>query len=227
MTEPKIVCIGVIGRDVSAASVEYDIETYHNPKNNPLHMSLFPPHMDSKIEFSFLLNSCLDIFDIREKQTAIDQDLGLLQALDERLAAYGWLTNTGIKFIVVVDLFGQPGPIGAKEPKGSAVPGLRDSDLKPVRCIALTMSFMTLFFIDCFSYLLVRQGRKCCLLISKQVFQALQTAYVHLLQNPFYSPNEHVPIDKTAAPTSINLRTKFATEIKRIGDTWAAGVTTV
>lgn len=133
MAEPKIACIGVIGRDVSTASIEYDIETHRCPKDNPLHMSLFPPHMDSTIEFSFLLNSCLDIFDIREKQTAIDQDLGLLQALDERLAAYGWLTNTGIKFIVVVDLFGQQGPTGAKEPKSSAISGLRDSDLKPVR----------------------------------------------------------------------------------------------
>lgn len=102
-------------------------------KDNPLHVSLFPPHMDSTMEFSFLLNSCLDIFDIRQKQTSIDQDLGLLQALDERLAAYGWLTNTGIKFIVIVDLIGQPVPIGAKEPKRSAIAGLRDSDLKPVR----------------------------------------------------------------------------------------------
>lgn len=79
------------------------------------------------------MNSCLDIFEARQKQTSIDQDLGLLHAVDERLAAYGWLTNTGIKFIVVMDLVGQPMPIGTKEPKSSAVAGLRDSELKPVR----------------------------------------------------------------------------------------------
>lgn len=96
-------------------------------------MSLFPPYMNSTVEFSFLLNSCLDIFEIRQKQTSIDQDLGLLHAVDERLAAYGWLTNTGIKFIVIVDLVGQPGSVGSKEQKSSAMAGLRDSDLKPVR----------------------------------------------------------------------------------------------
>lgn len=70
--------------------------------------------MDSIIEFSFLLNSCLDIFEIRQKQTAIDQDLGLLQAVDERLAAYGWLTTTGVKFLVIVDVVGQV-PIGDRK----------------------------------------------------------------------------------------------------------------
>lgn len=103
------------------------------PQDNPLHIALFPPYESSTVEFSFLLNSCLDIFDIRQKQTSIDQDLGLLHAVDERLAAYGWLTNTGIKFVVVMDLLGQPAPVGVKETKSSAVAGLRDSDLKPVR----------------------------------------------------------------------------------------------
>ena len=90
--------------------------------------------MDSAVEFSFLLNSCLDIFEIRQKQASIDQDLGLLQAFDERLAAYGWLTKTGIKFIVILDLFGQPGHVGDKEVTSSVMAGLRDSELKPVRC---------------------------------------------------------------------------------------------
>lgn len=70
---------------------------------------------------------------------SIDQDLGLLHAVDERLAAYGWLTNTGIKFIIVMDLVEQPAPIGNKEPKNSAVAGLRDSDLKPVRVPAVVV----------------------------------------------------------------------------------------
>lgn len=82
------------------------------------------------IEFSFLLNSCLDIFEIRRKQTSIDQDLGLLHAIDERLSAYGWLTTTGVKLLIIVDLLGSES--SAIKPAGPVVSGLRDSDLKPV-----------------------------------------------------------------------------------------------
>ncbi|PWY63540.1 Sedlin [Aspergillus eucalypticola CBS 122712] len=113
MALPKIACIGVIGK-----------------ADNPLHVSLFPPYVESTIEFSFILNSCLDIFEIRRKQTSIDQDLGLLQAVDERLAAYGWLSTTGVKFLVIVDLIGQP--ISDEDPKGSTKSGLREFDLKAV-----------------------------------------------------------------------------------------------
>lgn len=109
----------------------YGICANWSAKDEPLHISLFPPYMDSIIEFSFLLNSCLDIFEIRQKQTAIDQDLGLLHAVDERLAAYGWLTTTGVKFLVIVDVVGQV-PIGSGRSTGVAMAGLRDSDLKPV-----------------------------------------------------------------------------------------------
>ena len=82
---------------------------------------------------SFLLNSCLDIFDIRQNNNTIDQDLGLLQAVDERLATYGWLTNTGVKFVVVVDMAGRPFNPDEDRKKNPLVTGLRDSDLKPVR----------------------------------------------------------------------------------------------
>lgn len=77
------------------------------------------------------MNSCLDIFEIRRKQTSIDQDLGLLHAIDERLAAYGWLTTTGVKLLIIVDLFG-PEVANTGKFAGAAVSGLRDSDLKPV-----------------------------------------------------------------------------------------------
>ena len=87
--------------------------------------------MESTIEFSFILNSCLDIFEIRRKQTSIDQDLGLLQAVDERLAAYGWLTTTGVKFVIIVDLIGQPINIG--DAITSTRTSLREADLKAVR----------------------------------------------------------------------------------------------
>jgi predicted XRE-type DNA-binding protein len=79
---------------------------------------LFPPYSD--------------IFDIRCKQTSIDQDLGLLHAIDERLAVYGWLTTTGVKLLIVVDVFGQEEAASAVKMAGPAISGLRDSDMKPV-----------------------------------------------------------------------------------------------
>ncbi|KAJ5610061.1 hypothetical protein N7510_006780 [Penicillium lagena] len=172
MAGPKIACIGVIGK-----------------ADNPLHVSLFPPYSDSTIEFSFLLNSCLDIFEIRKKHTSVDQDLGLLQAIDERLAAYGWLTTTGVKLLIIVDLFGQDE--GAGNSASSAISGLRDSDLKPA-------------------------------------FRALQSAYIQLLQNPFYSPDDHTPLPgHTVVPSSAChqiFNPKFVADIKRIGDSWAPGI---
>ncbi|PYI20904.1 Sedlin [Aspergillus violaceofuscus CBS 115571] len=110
---PKIACIGVIGK-----------------ADNPIHITLFPPYRNSAIEFSILVNSCLDIIEIRRRQTSIDQDLGLLHAIDESLAAYGWLTTTGVKLLVIVDLVGQtisPEGFGA-----SSRTILKGPDLRPV-----------------------------------------------------------------------------------------------
>jgi hypothetical protein len=59
-----------------------------------------------------------------------DQDFGLLQAIDERLAMYGWLTNTGVKFVAIVDMEGRPAV--SNDTKTSAALGIRDADLKPV-----------------------------------------------------------------------------------------------
>jgi hypothetical protein len=59
-----------------------------------------------------------------------DQDFGLLQAIDERLAMYGWLTNTGVKFVAIVDMEGRSA--SSTDPKVSAALGIRDADLKPV-----------------------------------------------------------------------------------------------
>lgn len=85
------------------------------------------------LDMSFLLNSCLDIFEIRQNNKTIEQDLGLLQAIDERLATYGWLTNTGIKLIIVVDMAGRPpAPDDDDKKRAALILGLRDSDLKPV-----------------------------------------------------------------------------------------------
>ncbi|KAL2833657.1 Sedlin [Aspergillus pseudoustus] len=173
MPGPRIACIGVIGKT-----------------DNPLHMSLFPPYLNSTIEFSFLLNSSLDVFEIRQKETSIDQDLGLLHAVDERLASYGWLTTTGIKFLIVVDFIGDQ---STNETRGVARPSFRESDLKPA-------------------------------------FRALQTAYIQLLQNPFYSPDDYItPANGAVQAAKISHITdqKFIAEVNRIGNSWAPGTTSL
>lgn len=109
-------------------------------QNNPLHVSLFPEdgpdQPRNQLDFTFLLSTCLDIFNARMAVKSVGQDLGLLQATDERLAMYGWLTNSGVKLVIVVDMEGR---IVQQTGKSNTVPtGLRSSDLPPVREIVAT-----------------------------------------------------------------------------------------
>jgi hypothetical protein len=109
----------------------------HTSQNNPLHISLFPatgPGYEAernKLEYSFMLNSCLDIFEARIPTKTIGHDFGLLHALDERIAMYGWVTNTGVKLVIVVDMEGRPA--NSAGPGKAAILGLKDRDLAPVR----------------------------------------------------------------------------------------------
>ncbi|KAF1849967.1 Sedlin [Cucurbitaria berberidis CBS 394.84] len=167
---PSIACIGVIGKH-----------------NNPLHISLFPAEERAPLEFQFLLSSCLDIFEARLPHKTADQDFGLLQAVDERLAMYGWMTNTGVKFVVVVDMEGRPAT--ALDSKSATAVGLRDADLKPA-------------------------------------FRALQTAYIMLLRNAFYSPPIAANIEQRLGSTQITSR-NFIREVQRIAGAWYPGVTNI
>ncbi|KAE9976049.1 hypothetical protein BLS_002295 [Venturia inaequalis] len=171
---PAVACIGVIGK-----------------LNNPLHISLFPPGERDPLQFSFMLSSCLDIFDIRMPHKTAEQDFGLLQAIDERLAMYGWLTNTGVKFVIVIDMEGRPATLN--ESKINSAVGIRDADLKPA-------------------------------------FRALQTAYINLLRNPFYDPDEHSPSkseqERRIGSTQITSK-GFIKEVARIGEAWTPGLTTL
>jgi hypothetical protein len=144
------------------------------------------------LDMSFLLNSCLDIFDIRMRSKTVDQDLGLLQAVDERLATYGWLTNTGVKFIIVVDMAGRPPPSDADTRKVAPIVGLRDADLKPA-------------------------------------FKAVQTAYIQLLLNPFYTPDTLTPLQlaNTAGRSAQITSKRFIGELQRIGKAWFPGVQSI
>jgi hypothetical protein len=137
---PSIACIGVIGRSVHPPLVNkintLGTSTHTSSQNNPLHISLFPatgPGYESernKLEYSFMLNSCLDIFEARIPTKTIGHDFGLLHALDERIAMYGWVTNTGVKLVIVVDMEGRPA--NSAGPGKAAILGLKDRDLAPV-----------------------------------------------------------------------------------------------
>ena len=111
------------------------------PKNNPLHISLFPAEGEKeqrdKLEFSFMLSTCLDIFEARMPSKTVGQDFGLLQAIDERLAMYGWLTNTAVKFVIIVDMEGRISSL--QDNKNPAVLGLKNSDFTPVTTLTVLL----------------------------------------------------------------------------------------
>ncbi|KXL42204.1 MAG: hypothetical protein FE78DRAFT_154909 [Acidomyces sp. 'richmondensis'] len=171
---PSLAAIAVIGRH-----------------NNPLHISLFPASDGErdKLEYSFMLNSCLDIFEARMPAKTIGHDFGLLHALDERIAMYGWLLNTGVKLVIVVDMEGRT---ASGNDMGKYVTGLalRGNDLTPA-------------------------------------FQALQTAYIRLLRNPFYVPDDHDPkIGQTRGSVEIT-SPRFIKAVQHIGNVWYPGITSI
>ncbi|EFW99116.1 sedlin [Grosmannia clavigera kw1407] len=217
-TIPSIACLGVIGRN-----------------NNPLHISVFPSYdaatnslvpVRTPLQFSLIICGTLDIFAVRSAAAVTAKTTGsssaglsgasdangllLLHALDDRLAAYGYETNTGIKLVAVVDMRGRRasvlgGNLVAATPSsgtgassgsasagnrnsmslGGSVTGLRETDLKPV-------------------------------------FKAMQAAFVRLLQNPFFDPDEHSPPSGHGGKKITSRR--FDGDMQRIGEAWMPGV---
>lgn len=139
-------------------------------QNNPLHISIFPPHttpyplsssspkstppvhesLRTPLQYSLLLSSTLDIFDARSRTSGAQNltgDLGLLYAVDERLAAYGFETNTGVRFVVFVDARGRVvrGGAGVGGAEGNAregvVGGVREVDVRSVSFVFFSFSF--------------------------------------------------------------------------------------
>ena len=61
------------------------------------------------------------------------------------------------------------------------------------------------------------------LIFPRQAFHALQTAYIRLLRNPFYVPDDHDSRRaKGAASLEIN-SPNFVKEVERIGNAWYPG----
>lgn len=61
----------------------------------------------------------------------MDQDLGCLQHVDERLSIYGWETGTGARFAIIVDAWGKEGRSYEPGREGSQR-ALKDADVKSV-----------------------------------------------------------------------------------------------
>ena len=63
----------------------------------------------------------------------------------------------------------------------------------------------------------------------RPAFKALQTAYIRLLQNPFYTPDEHTPMAVAAGKGKGGeiKSPRFITEVKRIGEIWRPGMANV
>lgn len=88
-----------------------------------------------------MLNASLDIFDARcRDRNRVDQDMGMLQAIDERLSIWGWQTGTGARFAIIIDTWGKGGkPVferkatgESKEARVVAGRGVQDADVRPV-----------------------------------------------------------------------------------------------
>jgi hypothetical protein len=145
---PSIACLGVIGKNVPPSFLSFvSLNTDLREQNNPLYVALFPSAplnapLRTPLQFSLLLSSTLDIFESRSRSNAssgggLSGDFGLLHAIDERLAAYGFETNTGVKFVVVVDMRGRL--VGNEKGGGSL--GLREGEMKlvSVECFVLVL----------------------------------------------------------------------------------------
>lgn len=63
----------------------------------------------------------------------------------------------------------------------------------------------------------------------KPAFKALQTAYIRLLQNPFYTPDEHTPMAVASGKGKGGeiKSPRFVREVKRIGETWRPGLSNI
>lgn len=157
---------------------------------------------------------------------SLSGDYGLLHAVDERLAAYGYETNTGVKFVVVVDMRGRridsaALPSSASSASGAAAGNNNNTSSEDAKAgpgeggggISAAARRGAAAVVG------LREGDM------KPVFRAMQTAYVRLLQNPFYEPDEHAPLTGHGGKRIVSRR--FGADMRRIGEGWTVGVTSL
>lgn len=138
---PAIACIGIIGRKVyHNKQSAIDLLT-HISQDEPLHIAIIPnitPTVPARttLDYHKHLFSALDIFETRNPDTP-DGNYNLLFAIDTRLAFFGWITPTNIKYIIGVDMEGKSAPEQAALEGGTAKStpqqpnGIRYAELAP------------------------------------------------------------------------------------------------
>lgn len=151
--------------------------------------------------------------------------------MDERLAAYGYETNTGVKFVVVVDMRGRridsaalPSSSSSTSGGGGAAAGAaggnnNSSSDDPKGSGDGGGGISAAARRGAAAVVGLREGDM------KVVFRAMQTAYVRLLQNPFYEPDEHAPLTGHGGKRIVSRR--FGADMRRIGEGWTVGVTSL
>lgn len=158
---------------------------------------------------------------------SLSGDYGLLHAVDERLAAYGYETNTGVKFVVVVDMRGRridsaALPSSSASSTGAAAgagAGNNNSSEDAKGASGESGGLSAAARRGAAAVVGLREGDM------KPVFRAMQTAYVRLLQNPFYEPDEHAPLTGHGGKRIVSR--KFGADMRRIGEGWTVGVTSL
>ena len=220
------------------------------------------------LQFSLLVSSTLDVFELRARQHAgsgagaLSGDLGLLCAVDERVACYGFETNTGVRFVAVVDMRGRllldPSlptaavAVAGGEAGGAAtttktaaaaqaapsenaiafpsVPPLSgigllstspssSSSPSPSSALAAALAASKKPSVGASLASLATGLRDADL---KPLFRAMHTAWVRLLQNPFFDLDDHVP-PAGRGGKKITSR-KFANDMTRLATAWVPGV---
>ncbi|WFD07435.1 hypothetical protein MVES1_002799 [Malassezia vespertilionis] len=107
--------------------------------NAPLYLGVDPAVDGENTKWFFLAHGALDMVEEHSKQHT-DQYLGLLMSIEDN-AIYGYLTNTRIKFLLMLQQSEEPGP---------------DADILPVFRAIYTAytAYMANPFVDCNVHLL-------------------------------------------------------------------------
>lgn len=124
--------------------------------------------------------------------------------------------NTGVKIVIIIDMQGRR-PVNTSVQGGDSSGG-EDTYAPPSQSLRDREAYMVG----------LRESDL------RPAFKAVQKAYVSLLKNPFYEPDEHDPVlamQNAAAGGVAGLEggleiqsKKFIGEVERIGRTWYPGI---
>ncbi|KAI9345333.1 Sedlin, N-terminal conserved region-domain-containing protein [Obelidium mucronatum] len=100
----SVMCVAVIGKNVSGELDHDDALKQIIGQNNPLFIRPFSTR-HQELKFHYCCHTACDIIEERVAPGSKNMDLylGLLYCLED-LAVYGFMTNTKIKFVIVISM---------------------------------------------------------------------------------------------------------------------------